>query len=151
MHVPMHPCGSWAHVAPLRAILAGESNLMQWFWGLLMRFDLFPGLRQSLTTLCACVHTFHVSVRFWSLLTLLCVIPRLWQVSRRLLTSLTLFTSRSQCSARVRTHPTRPFDFPTFVARPRAVLHLWPVTRGPLTFCRSSRAVCITVRVYARG
>ena len=36
------------------------------FWGLLMRFDLFSGLLQSLTTLCACVHAFHASVQFSS-------------------------------------------------------------------------------------
>ena len=64
----------------------------------------------------------------------LCAILRLWQVSRELLTSLPLFTSRSQRSAHVPTHPTRPFDFPTFLARSRAVLRLWQVTRGLLTF-----------------
>ena len=54
------PCGS-------SGLLAGESNLVQRFWNLLMRSDLFSGLCQSLTTLCTCMHAFHASVRFSSL------------------------------------------------------------------------------------
>ena len=67
MHVPdasawfLSPCGSSGRGSGL---LPGESNLVQWFWGLLMRSSLFSGLRESLTTLCACVHAFHASVRF---------------------------------------------------------------------------------------
>ena len=48
-------------------LLPGESNLVQRFWGLLVRSGLFLGLRQSLTTLCTHVYAFHVSVQFSSL------------------------------------------------------------------------------------
>ena len=66
---PMHPRGSWAPVAPLRGsgLLPDQSNLVQPFWGLLTRSDSFAGLRESLTTLCACVHAVHASVWFSSL------------------------------------------------------------------------------------
>ena len=64
----MHPHGSWASLALLGAVLGpDEPNLVQWFWGLLVRSDLFVGLRQSLTTLCTCVYAFHASVQFFSL------------------------------------------------------------------------------------
>ena len=48
-------------------LLPGEPNLVQRFWGLLVRSDLFVGLRQSLTTLCTRVYAFHASVQFSSL------------------------------------------------------------------------------------
>ena len=120
MHVPdasawfLGPCGSSGCGSGL---LAGESNLMQQFWGLLMRFDLFSGLRQSVTMLCACVHAFHVSVRFSSPSgSPMCdTVPLAGksEVADKFDAVHELFT----ISARVRTHPTRPFDFPSFVAR----------------------------------
>ena len=120
MHVPgasawfLCPCGSSGRGSGL---LAGESNLMQRFWGLLMRFDLFSGLRQSLTTLCACVHAFHASVRFSSPSGSPMRDTAPLAGKSEVADEFAVFTSRSQCSARVRTHPTRPFDFPSFVAR----------------------------------
>ena len=112
------PCGSSGRSSGL---LAGESNLVQRFWNLLMRSDLFSGLCQSLTTLCTCIHAFHASVRFSSLSgsPMHDTVPLAGKLEVT-----DEFSSRSQCSARVCIYPTRPFDFPTFVARPCAVLHL---------------------------
>ncbi|KAI5998519.1 hypothetical protein F5J12DRAFT_318552 [Pisolithus orientalis] len=73
---------------------------------------------------------------FRAFLAPLCMILHLWQVRRGLLMSLQLFTSHSQCSVHVCTHPTCPFDFPAFLACPCAVLRLWQVTPGLLTLCR---------------
>ena len=114
-------CGSAARSSGL---LPGESNFEQRFWGFLMRSDLFSSLRESFTRLCACVHAFHASLRFSSLSGSLMrdTAPLAGKsgVADEFAAVHESFIMLCTC-----THLTRPFVFPPFLARSRAVLRLW--------------------------